>query len=245
VAAIYAFARAADDDADETDPVTGAANLKIKRERIVQGRYDKDPVFEALGQTIREFQLPPEPFLDFVSLFYQDTQKKRYETFDEVLDYCRRSADPVGRLVLMVFGYRDAQRFALSDRICTALQLINFWQDVRSDYLDRDRIYIPQEDMRRFGVRESDLAQAGQPDAGANLKNLMAHEIRRTAPVMREGWKLIGRLPLRLKFPIALFAAGGTTILHRLRADAPRPTLNDWACRFRMPFNFLSVMCHG
>lgn len=242
MAAVYAFARAADDDADEMDPGAGAANLNAKRERIEQGRYDGDPVFEALGQTIREFQLPPEPFLDLISAFYQDTQKNRYETFTDVLDYCRRSADPVGRLVLMLFGYRDPERFALSDRICTALQLINFWQDIRSDYLDRDRIYIPREDLRRFDVKESELSWAGQAGAGANLKKLIDFEIRRTVPVMREGWKLIGRLPLRLKFPISLFAAGGTTILHRLRADAPRPTLNDWSCRIRMPFHFLKAL---
>lgn len=242
IAAVYAFARAADDDADERAPADGRACLAAKRERILAGRYDGDLVFEALGETIREFNLPQEPFLDLLSAFSQDTEKNRYETFDEVLDYCSRSANPVGRLVLMLFGLRDPERFDLSDRICTALQLVNFWQDVAVDLRDRDRIYIPREDMTRFGVSEKDLA-------GPAYRDLMAFEVDRTEKIMKAGCALVGRLPFRLKWPVGLFAAGGWTILRRLRStqlNGFRPTLTDWPSRCMMPVQFLKVMaCRG
>lgn len=242
VAAVYAFARAADDDADEREPREGAARLDAKRQRIENGNFSGDPVFEALGQTMREFQLPPEPFLDLLSAFKQDTEKKRYETFDEVLDYCRRSANPVGRIVLMLMGYRHLERFEMSDKICTALQLANFWQDVRADYLDRDRIYIPMEDMRSFGVTEPDLALFGMATVTENLKKLIAFEVDRSAIIMRQGWGLVRSMPFRYKLPIALFAAGGSVILRRTSADAPRPTVREWASRILMPFQVMQVM---
>src|SRR3990167_5189092 len=247
VAAVYAFARAADDFADEGVRSDGhvahaKSGLAGMRERIEQGRYGGDPVFEALGETIHTFDLPDAPFLDLLSAFEQDVTKTRYETFDEVLDYCRRSADPVGRLVLMLMGYRDEERCRLSDRICTALQLANFWQDVRSDYLDRGRIYIPGTDLRRFGVSEEDMPNAGGPAACPALRELIDDEVRRTLAMMREGWKLIGRLSWRYRWPVAMFAAGGTTILERTSANAPRPTLGDFASRLRLPFEFLKVV---
>ncbi|MBI4179606.1 squalene synthase HpnC [bacterium] len=242
VAAVYAFARAADDCADEIRGAEGAALLEGMRRRIETGTFDGDPIFEALGRTIRRHDLPARPFLDLIDAFLQDTRKNRYATFDEVLDYCRRSADPVGRLVLMLFGYRDAERFALSDRICTALQLINFWQDVAADLRDRDRVYIPAEDLRRFGVTESDL---GTPRDREGYRRLMSYEIDRTEKILTAGFPLIRRLPFRLRFPVGMFAAGGWTILKRQRAVGLagfRPTLRDWPSRWLLPVQFLRVL---
>lgn len=234
VAAVYAFAREADDDADER---MSPQRLDEKRRRIETGAFDGDPVFEALGDTIRRFDLPAQPFLDLLSAFRQDTEKRRYETYEEVLDYCRRSADPVGRIVLMLFGYRDSSRFALSDRICTALQLINFWQDVATDYTQRNRIYIPSADLAAFGVQEADLTDGGHP----RLRELLRELVRRTEQMMKEGRPLVQTISFRLRLPVALFAAGGDTILQRLKSGGPRPTLNDWNSRIRMPANFFRI----
>lgn len=245
VAAVYAFARAADDDADEIGGDEGISRLDAKRERIIRKQFHGDPVFEALGQTMTRFDLPPGPFLDLISAFRQDCTKNRYATFPDVLDYCSRSANPVGRVVLMLSGLRDAKRFEQSDRICTALQLINFWQDVRADHIQRDRIYIPQEDLNRFGVSEADIAQYGTPHAGAKFCELIRFESKRTAEILHEGLPLASTLPFRLRLPIALFAAGGMTILEQIRADRPRPSLDDSGRRWRMGINALRILRPG
>lgn len=242
VAAVYAFARAADDDADEYPPKEGAARLDAKREWIERGHFDGDPIFEALGRTIHDFDLPVKPFLDLISAFRQDTAQPRYSTFGEVLDYCTRSADPVGRIVLMLFGFRDERRFMLSDRICTSLQLINFLQDIRTDLADRGRIYIPAEDMTKFGVSESDLPLVNDSRAPANLRDLVSFEKTRAEKIMREGWPLVRTLPWRLRPAITMFAAGGTTVLRQIRAGSPRPTIHDWSCRIALPMNALRIL---
>ena len=159
VAALYAFARIADDFADEPE-YEGARKQRLLEWRRQLNAIGKEPaahpVFVALESTVRELELPVQPFEDLLSAFIQDTEKKRYATFDEVLDYSRRSANPVGRIVLMIHGYRSEELFRYSDAICTALQLANFWQDISVD-LKKDRIYIPEEDFKQFSYSEADL----------------------------------------------------------------------------------------
>jgi hypothetical protein len=145
VHALYAFARAADDFADEKRYEGHRAEKLAEWEARLEACYRgeaHDPIFMALGETVRRLDIPKTLLSDLLSAFRQDTVKSRYETWDELLDYCRRSADPVGRLVLLVFGYRDEGLFSLSDRICTGLQLANHWQDVAVD-LRKDRVYLP------------------------------------------------------------------------------------------------------
>src|SRR6058998_3310616 len=156
---VYAYCRVSDDLADETrDPQRALQLLDEWNEHLnlcYQGKAIH-PVFVALGSTIREFQIPKQPFEDLLAAFRQDQTKSRYRTWQELLDYCRNSANPVGRLVLYLCGYRDPDRQALSDFTCTALQLANFWQDVSRD-LDKDRIYIPEDLMASNGLAEADL----------------------------------------------------------------------------------------
>ena len=160
---IYAFARIADDFADEGYgqgyseserlEALGEWRRMLRHSRAGGARH---PVFVALAQTATEFDLPSALFEDLLSAFVQDVTVRRYQSFDQLLDYCRRSANPIGRLVLMLFGYRDEHRHDLSDQICTALQLTNHWQDVAID-LDKDRIYLPLDDLLQFGLDVRDL----------------------------------------------------------------------------------------
>ena len=157
---LYAFCRTADDLGDEVGDRDESLRLldrfRGETERMYAGR-PTSITFAALATTVAKYQIPPRPFLDLIDAFEQDQRVDRYDTFEAVQDYCRRSADPVGRLVLYVCGYRDEHRQQLSDCTCTALQLANFWQDVRRDILDRDRVYLPRETTDRFGVTERQL----------------------------------------------------------------------------------------
>ena len=193
VYAIYAFARAADDFADEE----GIEGGTPKRLALLDEWYEKlkdcykgkayDPIFIALGKTVEDCSIPIKPLEDLLSAFRQDVVKSRYSTFEEVLDYCTRSANPVGRLVLMIFGCHDEEFFKYSDKICTALQLTNFWQDVEVD-LRKDRIYLPEEDLNmfRYSYRELELKQDNN-----NFRNLMEFEVNRTQKIFDEGRKLL------------------------------------------------------
>jgi len=185
-------------------------------------------VFIALGDTIRRHEIPIQPFLDLIDAFQQDQHVTRYDTFAQLLDYCRRSADPVGRLVLYICGYRDAERQRLSDRTCSALQLANFWQDVRRDLLELDRIYIPAESMRRFGVSDEQL-RAGRFDH--NVRALMQFEVDRTESMFDEGEALLPMLEPTVRAHVGLFASGGRAILRAIRNQdydtlTRRPTLS-------------------
>src|SRR5262245_19074392 len=186
VHALYAFARAADDFADEAS-YAGMRKEKLDQwESRLHAAYEgkaEDPIFLALGETVRRLEIPKPLLLDLLSAFRQDTVKSRYETWDELLDYCRRSADPVGRLVLLVFEYKDAALHPLSDAICTALQLANHWQDVAVD-LRKDRIYIPREMMKRHGVNAWDL-NAGKVDGA--FRALMGELVGRAREVFATG----------------------------------------------------------
>lgn len=183
---IYAYCRVCDDLADETgDPELSLRLLEWWREELLEcfaGR-PRHSVFVALKPTIDQFGLPSEPFDDLISAFVQDQRVTRYQTFDDLLGYCQRSANPVGRLFLCLMGYRDDARRKLSDLTCTALQLANFWQDITRDY-DRGRIYIPLEDMDHFGYSEAELRNR---IVNAGFRRLMLFEVERTRGFFERG----------------------------------------------------------
>jgi phytoene synthase len=189
------------------------------------------PMFERLERNVRAFDLPLQPIRVLVSDFVQDVVKTRYASYDEVLDYCRRSANPVGRLLLHLYGVTDAVSLNRSDNICSALQLINFWQDVAID-LAKPRIYLPQDDLARFGVTEDDLAQGRD---SAEWRRLMAFQVQRARELMLRGAPLARALPGRIGWELRLVVAGGLRVLERIEAVhydvfRHRPTLGkrDW-----------------
>jgi len=226
--AVYAFCRATDDLGDEAEGDRVA--LLDEWEADFRRCYDGAPSdirLVALQQTIRGLDIPPEPFLRLIEANRRDQTVGRYQTFDDLLDYCAHSANPVGRMVLYVFGYRDEERQRLSDATCTALQLANFWQDVSVD-LEKGRVYIPQEDMERFGYSEAELL-ARRP-SGA-FRRLIAFEVARAREYFREGLALIPAVSGRLRVDLRLFSLGGLAVLDEIeRADydvlSRRPSLS-------------------
>jgi squalene synthase HpnC len=217
VHALYAFARTADDFADE--PIyEGFRKEKLDQwEALLHAAYRGEaegPIFVALGETVRRLGIPKELLLDLLSAFRQDTEKNRYETWEELLDYCRRSANPVGRLVLLVFEQTDPGLPALSDAICTGLQLANHWQDAAIDYA-RDRIYVPAGLMRRHGVTTWDFSTGRVSDG---WRGLMADLIARTRELFERGRPLCDRVGRELRFEMRLTWLGGMSILDRIEA---------------------------
>jgi phytoene synthase len=217
VYALYAFARIADDFADE--PIyEGVRQEKLDRwEALLHAAYRGEaegPVFVALGETVRALHIPKELLLELLSAFRQDTVKSRYESWEELLDYCRRSANPVGRLVLLVFEQDDPELPRLSDAICTGLQLANHWQDAAIDYA-RDRIYVPEDLMRRHGVGTWDFSHGRVTDG---FRGLMAELIGRTRELFEEGRPLCDRVGRELRFEMRLTWLGGMSILDRIEA---------------------------
>jgi hydroxysqualene synthase len=213
---IYAFARIADDYADEpryADSVR-LALLENWEAQLIQSfwRQPQHPVFIALKETIQRFDLPINLLQDLLMAFKLDVVQKRHPTFSDVLLYCRHSANPIGRLVLLLFGYRQDELHSLSDSICTALQITNFWQDLLID-LDKGRIYIPQEDLQRFGYSEEELQARVYNDV---FKILMRFEINRTRELFAQGQPLCGRVGRDLRFELHLICQGGQQILHLL-----------------------------
>jgi squalene synthase HpnC len=210
--ALYAYARAADDFADE-GLYEGMRVEKLDEwERRLHGAYEgeaQDPIFIALGETVRRLGIPKALLLDLLSAFRQDTVKHRYETWDELLDYCRRSANPVGRLVLLVFGCADPALGPPSDALCTALQLANHWQDLAID-LRKDRVYVPRELLDRFSVKEWDL-NAGR--VTSEFRALMEELLRRTRSLFAEARPLCDRVGRDLRFELRLTWLGGSGIL--------------------------------
>ncbi|HWP85058.1 MAG TPA: squalene synthase HpnC [Terriglobia bacterium] len=210
--AIYAYCRWADDLGDETgDPARSLRLLGLWEEELracYAGRA-RHPVFVALAETVREREIPIDPFLDLIAAFRRDQTQTRYQNFSEVLDYCRCSANPVGRLVLYVCGYRDPERQRLSDFTCTALQLANFWQDVRRDYA-LGRIYIPLDLMAHYGYSEADLAALR---FNQNFARLLRDLVERTRELFHQGLPLLRRIDRRLALDVELFSRGGMEIL--------------------------------
>lgn len=214
---LYAYCRWADDLADETaSPEQGLALLGWWEQQLhecYQGRACH-PVFLALSETIRRFEIPPDPLVDLLVAFRQDQQVTRYETLDQLLNYCRYSANPVGRLVLYLGRCHTPQRVRWSDSICTGLQLANFCQDVALDY-QRGRIYLPMAHCRRFGYREEDFARG---EAGDQFRRLLEAELSEAEGFLRRGLPLVESVPDALRLDVALFIRGGLAILESIRA---------------------------
>ena len=214
--AIYAYCRVSDDLGDETGNREQSLALLDQWNEELDACYDgkaRHPVFVALAETIRACNIPKEPFADLLTAFKQDQVVTRFRTMDEVLAYCRYSANPVGRLVLYVCGYTDPERFRLSDMTCSALQLANFWQDVASDYQQRDRIYLPQDAMARFGVTEETIA-AGQPTP--EFRALLKDQVAYARSLFEAGLPLIGMVDSELALDLDLFSRGGLEILNAI-----------------------------
>jgi len=256
IAAIYAFARAADDFADEGNrtPAERVALLEewggrlsacVRSETAVRPSPESripnpkplapcplslapepDAIFLALGHTIRSCSLPADLFEDLLSAFRQDAGTKRYATWAEVMDYCRRSANPVGRLVLRVAGHADARLDRASDAVCTALQLTNFWQDLERDW-QKGRLYVPRADYERFGARLEDLDARVMSPA---WRNALSEMTARTRRLFEEGRAVCDGLGGRLRYELRLTWLGGVRILDRLEQKGfdvftARPTL--------------------
>jgi phytoene synthase len=186
-------------------------------ERLLEGAYRGEaegPIFVALGETVRRFGIPKQLLLDLISAFRQDIEKTSYESWDQLLDYCRRSANPVGRLVLLVFEQQGADLPALSDAICTGLQLANHWQDAAIDH-SRGRIYVPEELMRRHGVSTWDFGSSRVSDG---WRGLMGELIARTRELFERGRPLCDRVSRELRFEMRLTWLGGSSILDRIEA---------------------------
>ena len=209
---VYAYCRWSDDLGDEiTDPALAVQALEWWRGELdaCYAGNPGHPVFVALRETIDRFEIPSEPFHHLLDAFVQDQTVKRFPTYADVEHYCTRSANPVGRLVLYLFGCRDAERQRLSDYTCTALQLANFWQDVTVDW-QKDRVYLPLEDMQRFGATEAQIAERRFDPA---FRELMRFEVERAKELFRQGLPLIEKVPRRLQLDLELFTRGGETIL--------------------------------
>jgi squalene synthase HpnC len=236
VVAIYRFARAADDFADEGDAppavrLAQLADFDEKLREIAAGRTPGASPFPELAAAIREHRLPLHLFHALISAFRQDVTVSRYATYGDVLDYCRRSADPVGRLLLALYKAEGPANERDSDAICTGLQLTNFWQDVAIDWR-KNRVYLPQEDLDRFGVP---LPQIADARVDGRWRALMAFETARTRALLAAGRPLTRRLPWRLGLELSAVIEGGLRILARIDEAggdvfAKRPVLRkrDW-----------------
>ncbi len=236
VEAIYRFARAADDIADEGDlsaeeRLRQLDDFRDELMHIAANETPLLPLFQHLAVEIREHALPMQPFHDLLDAFSQDVVKKRYNNYDELLDYCRRSANPVGNLLLHLYGEATPVNLAYSDAICTSLQLINFWQDVAKDW-NIGRVYLPQDDMARFGVNEVQIAEGVSDDA---WRALMKLQLDRARALMRQGTPLGSILTGRIGLEMRMIIAGGLRILDKLEAAdydmfRQRPVLRpfDW-----------------
>jgi squalene synthase HpnC len=230
--AVYAWCRWADDLADETGGGPHALELlRWWREELLAcyaGR-PRHPVLVALRDTVRTFDIPPTPFLDLLFAFEQDQLAKRYGTYEQLLDYCRHSANPVGRLVLYLSRAYSPERAELSDHVCTALQLANFWQDVARDF-DVGRVYLPESDRRKFGYADGDLEARRFTPAFAEL---LRFEVDRTRDLFYRGQPLVGQVPVGLRADVELFIAGGLAVLRKVEGCgynvwARRPALAKW-----------------
>lgn len=236
VSVIYTFARQADDFADEgdaTDDVRLAQldNFRQELDRIKAGLTPQTMLFVDLSRIITEHELPLQLFYDLLDAFSQDVTKKRYANFGEVMSYCRRSANPVGQLLLHLYGEATPRNLAYSDAICSSLQLINFWQDIAIDF-KKDRIYLPQDEMAKYKITEDQIAQG---NTGGLWQDLMMFQIKRSQKLLQAGAPLGKILRGRIGLEMRMIIMGGDTILrklHKSRGDIfqNRPVLKpaDW-----------------
>jgi squalene synthase HpnC len=231
---IYAFCRISDDLGDESESPIKALELLDCWEEELTSCYQgnpRHPVFQSLRETIEEFHIPIEPFSNLLEAFKRDQKKNRYQTYAELLDYCRYSANPVGHLVLYLAGYGDQERQSLSDKTCTALQLANHWQDIERDLVRLDRIYIPLEDMHQFDYTEADLRAK---ICDQRFIALMRMEIERARLLFHEGLDLCHKVGSRFAMDIELFNRCGLEILRKIElvhydVFRKRPTLGTWS----------------
>ena len=231
---IYRFARSADDIADEGDltddqRLSSLDHYLQELEAVERGAPGNTPLFVDVARVIAEYHLPIGLFRDLIDAFKQDVVQKRYPDYDTLLDYCRRSANPVGRLLVHLAGRASPENLSRSDCICSALQLINFWQDIAVDWA-KGRVYLPQDDLRRFGVEESAI---GEQRCDANWRRLLDFEIERTRRLMLSGAPLVHQLPGRMGWEIRLTVQGGLRILERIQQVQGdvfhhRPQLKAW-----------------
>ncbi len=236
VAAIYHFARAADDITDEGDlpddeRLRQLETFRTELDRIGKNETPLTPLFQNLASTIRQHNLPLPPHYDLLDAFSQDVVTKRYNNYTELLDYCRRSANPVGNLLLHLYGEATPVNLAYSDAICTSLQLINFWQDVAKDYAIQ-RIYLPLDEMKQYGVAENQIALQVCDD---NWRKLMKFQVDRARALMLQGAPLGSVLTGRIGLEMRMIIAGGLRILDKIEAAdydifRRRPVLGpfDW-----------------
>jgi squalene synthase HpnC len=212
---IYAYCRISDDLGDEVGDTAAALALLDLWGRELDACYEgraRHPVFVALAETIRECGIPKKPFADLLVAFRQDQTVTRYTSMDDVLAYCVYSANPVGRLVLYACGEASEEKFRLSDATCTALQLANFWQDVRVDW-GKDRVYLPQADMQRFGVTDATIERGV---ATPEFRALLRYEVDYTRSLFEQGLPLVGMVNRELALDLDLFSRGGLEILRAI-----------------------------
>ncbi len=234
VRALYAFARGADDIADEgqagnAERIAGLDFYASQLDQIQRGERPDQTQFLSLQEVISQYRLPLHPLYQLLSAFKQDVVQKRYATYAELLDYCDRSANPVGQLILHLYGQATPDNLRESNAICSALQLINFWQDVALDW-EKQRIYIPQEDMKRFGVTEQHVQNA---QCDAPWQALMQFELQRTRALMLSGSQLACRLPGRIGLELRAVVQGGLRICEKIEINKGnvfqnRPVLSKW-----------------
>ena len=236
VRVIYAFARSADDLADEgespaAERIAALNAYEAELDRIDRGQTPQSEIFVHLAHTIAAYGLQTQPMRDLLSAFRQDVVKTRYATYDELLHYCARSADPVGRLMLALFGMEQTRNLARSDAICSALQNINFLQDIAIDW-QKGRVYLPQEDLQRFGLTEAQIADAIVDE---RWRELMRFEVNRARQLMQSGASLARDIPGRFGWELRLIVLGGLRILDKIEAAdydvfRHRPVLgkSDW-----------------
>src|SRR5215467_6635668 len=212
---VYAYCRISDDLGDEVGNPQQSLEMLAQWERELDACYaasPRHPVFVALKETVGQFGIPKHEFSDLLTAFRQDQTITRFETFEDVLGYCHYSANPVGHLVLYLCGYRDAERQHLSDFTCTALQLANFWQDVSVDY-EKGRIYLPLEDLRRFGVTEEQIATKQNTPAFCSM---MKFEVERARDWFHRGLPLVAKVDRDLAIDLDLFSRGGLEIINAI-----------------------------
>jgi len=215
---VYAYCRISDDLGDEVGDPRASLQLLDAWQQELEACYagsPKHPVFVALSETVQAFEIPKHEFSDLLTAFRQDQTVTRYKSFDDLLGYCKNSANPVGHLVLYLCGYKDSERQLLSDFTCTALQLANFWQDVSVDYA-KGRIYLPLEDLHRFAVSEDDIAHQRNTSA---FVEMMKFEVERAREWFRQGLPLIQKVSRELAVDIELFSRGGQVILNAIEAQ--------------------------
>jgi squalene synthase HpnC len=236
VALIYRFAREADDFADEGDApeaerLAQLASFSRELQRLERHEPPGIPWFSELAEIISEYRLPIDAFHDLLSAFAQDVTTKRYATYADVLDYCHRSADPVGRLLLVLYGAASEKNIAYSNAICSSLQLINFWQDVAIDWR-KDRVYFPQDEMQRYGITENQIANG---DTSGNWSAFMTFQVQRSRELLYSGKPLGHILTGRIGLEMRTIIAGGDRILSKIAAvdgdvfrHRPVLTRPDW-----------------